>query len=75
MPSASEAAAAVPTVERSEAATAAAVVEAGTPMVAAMITLAAAPSTTLIVTSDLSTPAASAGLETVVARDHHLMLQ
>ena len=57
MPSASEAAAAVPTLERSEAATAAAVVDAGTAMVALMITLAAV---TRIVTSDLSTAAASA---------------
>ena len=56
-PSASEAAAAVPTLERSAAATAAAVVEVGTAMVAVMRTLAAV---TLIVTSDLSTPAASA---------------
>ena len=59
MPSAAEASAAVPSVEESEACTAAAVVEAGTAMLAVMITLAAA---TLIVTSDLSTPAAAATL-------------
>ena len=52
-----EGSAAMPRVEDSEACTAAAVVEAGTPMVAVMITLAAA---TLIVPSDLSTPAAAA---------------
>ena len=57
IPSASEAAAAVPSLEDSEASTAAAVVEAGTPMVAVMITLAA---DTSMVTSDLSTPAAVA---------------
>ena len=57
MPSAAEASAAVPRVEESEARTASAVMEAGTPMVALMRTLAAA---TLIVTNDLSTPAAPA---------------
>ena len=57
IPSASEAAAAVPRVEASEVCTASAVVEAGTAMVAVMITLAAA---TSMVTSDLSTPAAVA---------------
>ena len=55
--SASEASAAVPRVEESAARTAAAVLEAGTTMVAVMITLAAA---TLIVTWDLSMPAAAA---------------
>ena len=45
----------VPRVEESDSCTAAAVVSAGTAMVAVMITLAA---TTLIVTRDLSTPAA-----------------
>ena len=57
MPSAAEAAVAVPRVEDSKVCTAAAVVEAGTAMVAVMITLAAAK---LIVTWDLSTPAAVA---------------
>jgi hypothetical protein len=57
IPSAAEAAAAVPRVEESEVCTVAAVMEAGTVMVAVMITLAAA---TLIVTNDLSTPAAVA---------------
>ena len=57
MTSAAEASAAVPRVEESEVCTASAVVEAGTAMVAVMRTLAAA---TRIVTSDLSTPAASA---------------
>ena len=56
-PSAVEAAAAVPRVEESELCTASAVLEAGTVMVAVMSTLATA---TRIVTSDLSTPAASA---------------
>ena len=58
MPSAAEAAAAVPRVEASEVCTAAGVVEAGTAMVAVMITEAAA---TLMVTSEASsTPAAVA---------------
>ena len=57
IPSAAEAAAAVPRLEESEACSAAAVMEAGTVMVAVMITLAAA---TLIVTNDMSTPAAVA---------------
>ena len=57
MPSAVEAVAAVPRVEESEVCTAAGVVEAGTAMVAVMSTL---PAATLIVTSDLSTPAAVA---------------
>jgi len=57
MSSAADAAAAVPRVENSEVCTAAAVVEAGTAIVAVMITLAAAK---LIVTWDLSTPAAVA---------------
>ena len=57
IPSAAEALSAVPRVEESEVCTAAAVMEAGTVMVAVMITLAAA---TLIVTNDLSTPAAVA---------------
>ena len=57
MPSAAEAAAAVPRVVVSEVCTAAAVEEAGTAMVAVMITLAAV---TSMVTSDLSTPAAVA---------------
>ena len=57
MTSAAEASAVVPRVEESEFCTASAVVEAGTAMVAVMRTLAAA---TRIVTSDLSTPAASA---------------
>ena len=57
MPSAAEAAAAVPRVEVSEVCTAAGVVEAGTTMVAVMSTLAAV---TLMVTSEASTPAASA---------------
>ena len=57
MPSAAEAAAAVPRVVVSEVCTTAAVEEAGTAMVAVMITLAAA---TSMVTSDLSTPAAVA---------------
>ena len=56
-PSAAEAAAAVPRVEASEVCTSSADIEAGTAMVAVMRTLAAV---TLIVTSDLSTPAASA---------------
>ena len=56
-PSTAEAASTVASLEESEACTAAAVVEAGTAMLAVMITLAAA---TLIVTSDLSTPAAAA---------------
>ena len=53
-PSSVEAASAVPSVEASEVCSASAVVEAGTMMVAVMRTLAAV---TLIVTSDLSTPA------------------
>ena len=57
MPSTAEAAAAVPTVLVSELSTVAAGVAAGTAMAAVMITLAAA---TLIVTSDLWTPAAVA---------------
>ena len=57
IPSAAEALSAVPRLEESEVCTAAAVMEAGTVMVAVMITLAAA---TLIVTNDLSTPAAVA---------------
>eukprot|EP00964_Phaeocystis_antarctica_P030697 scaffold17359_cov57-Phaeocystis_antarctica.AAC.4 len=57
MPSAAEAAAAVPRVELSEVCTAAAVVEAGTAMVAVMSTL---PAVTTMVTSDSSTPAAAA---------------
>ena len=57
MPSAVEAAAAVPRVELSEVCTAAAVVEAGTAMVAVMSTL---PAVTTMVTSDSSTPAAVA---------------
>ena len=57
MPSAVEAAAAVPRVEASEVSTAAAVVEAGTAMVAVMSTL---PAVTAMVTSDVSTPAAVA---------------
>ena len=56
-PSAAEAASAVPRVEASEVCTSSAAIEAGTAMVAVMRTLAAA---TRIVTSDLSTPAASA---------------
>ena len=56
-PSAVEAALAVPRVEESEVCTSSAVMEAGTAMVAVTRTLAAA---TRIVTSDLSTPAASA---------------
>eukprot|EP00964_Phaeocystis_antarctica_P042126 scaffold24121_cov72-Phaeocystis_antarctica.AAC.1 len=56
-PSAAEAASAVPRVEESKLCTTSAVVEAGTAMVAVMRTLAA---NTRIVTSDLSTPAASA---------------
>eukprot|EP00964_Phaeocystis_antarctica_P122339 scaffold85992_cov63-Phaeocystis_antarctica.AAC.10 len=56
-PSAVEASAAVPRLEESEVCTASAVVEAGTAMVAVMSTL---PAATLIVTSDLSTPAAVA---------------
>ena len=56
-PSAVEAASAVPRLEESEVCTWSAVLEAGTAMVAVMRTLAA---TTRIVTSDLSTPAASA---------------
>ena len=54
-----EAAAAVASLEESELCSVVAVVEAGTEMVAVTITLAAA---TLIVTSDLSTPAAVATL-------------
>ena len=58
MPSAAEAAAAVPRVEASEVCTAAGVVEAGTAMVAVMIT---EPAATLMVTSEASsTPAAVA---------------
>ena len=57
MPSAVEAASAVPRREESEVCTTPAVVETGTIMVAVMRTLAAA---TRIVTSDLSTPAVSA---------------
>ena len=57
IPSAAEAAAAVPRVEESESCTTSAVVEAGTAIVAVMRTLAAV---TRIVTSDLSTPAALA---------------
>ena len=57
MPSAVEAAAAVPRVEASEVSTAAGVVEAGTAMVAVMSTL---PAVTAMVTSDVSTPAAVA---------------
>ena len=57
MPSTAEAAAAVPTVLVSELSTVAAGVAAGTTMAAVMITLAAA---TLMVTSDLWTPAAVA---------------
>jgi len=57
IPRAAEAVSEVPRLEESEVCTAAAVVEAGTAMVAVMRTLAAA---TLIVTSDLSTPAAVA---------------
>eukprot|EP00964_Phaeocystis_antarctica_P093432 scaffold60280_cov70-Phaeocystis_antarctica.AAC.1 len=56
-PSTAEAASAVPRVEESEVCTSSAVMEAGTAMVAVTRTLAAA---TRIVTSDLSTPAASA---------------
>ena len=52
-----EAASAVPRLEKSEVSTTSRLVEAGTAMVAVMRTLAAA---TWIVTSDLSTPAASA---------------
>ena len=58
-PSTVEAASAVASLEESEVCTAVAVVEAGTAMLAVMITLAAA---TLIVTSDLSMPAAAATL-------------
>ena len=54
MPSASEAASAVPRLEESEVRSASAVVEAGTAIVAVMRTLAAV---TRILTSDLSTPA------------------
>ena len=57
IPSAAEAAAAVPRLEESEVFSAVALMEAGTAMVAVMITLAAA---TPIVTSDLSMPAAVA---------------
>jgi uncharacterized membrane protein YgcG len=57
MPSAVEAAAALPRVEESEVCTVAAVVVAGTAMVAVMSTL---PAVTAMVTSDLSTPAAVA---------------
>merc|ERR1740130_2571173 len=57
IPSAAEAVAAVPSFEESKVCTDAAVVPAGTLMVAVMITLAAA---TLIVTSDMETPAARA---------------
>ena len=56
-PSAAEAASAVPRVEASEVCTSSAAIEAGTAMVAVMRTLEAA---TRIVTSDSSTPAASA---------------
>ena len=59
MPSTVEAASAVASLEESEVCTAVAVVEAGTAMRAVIITLAAA---TLIVTSDLSMPAAAATL-------------
>eukprot|EP00964_Phaeocystis_antarctica_P022436 scaffold12455_cov62-Phaeocystis_antarctica.AAC.3 len=59
MPSTAEAASAVASLEESEVCTAVAVVEAGTAMLAVIITLAAA---TLIVTNDLSTPAAAATL-------------
>ena len=58
-PSAVEAASVVARLEESEVCTAVAVVEAGTAMRAVIITLAAA---TLIVTSDLSMPAAAATL-------------
>ena len=57
MPSAAEAAAGVPTMAVSEVSTVAAGMAVGTAMAAVMITLAAA---TLIVTSDLWTPAAVA---------------
>ena len=57
MPRTVEAVAAVPRVEESEVCTASAVVEAGTAIMAVMIMLAAAK---LIVTWDLSTPAAKA---------------
>ena len=57
MPSAVEAAAAVPRLEESEVFSWSAVLEAGTAMVAVMRTLAAV---TWMVTSDLSTPAAVA---------------
>ena len=57
MPSTEEAASAVLRVEVSEFCTTMAEVEAGTAMVAVMITL---PGATLIVTSDVSTPAAAA---------------
>ena len=60
MLSTAEASAAVPRVEESEVCTSAAVAEVGTAMVAVMRTLAAATST---VTSDASTPAASATCE------------
>ena len=53
MPSAVEAAAAVPRLEESEVCNAAAVVDAGIESMAVMITL---PAVTLIVTSDLSKP-------------------
>ena len=56
-PSAVEASSAVPRLEESKVCISSTVMEAGTAMVAVMSTLAAA---TLIVTSDLSTPAASA---------------
>ena len=58
-PSTAEAAPAVPRLEESEVCISSAVMEAGMAMVAVMRTLAAA---TLIVTSDLSTPAALATL-------------
>ena len=57
MPSAAEASAAEPRLEESDVTNAAGLAEAGTAMVAVMITL---PGATLIVTSDVSTPAAAA---------------
>ena len=61
MPSAVEAAEAVPRVEAREACTAEAVVEAGTAMVAVMITLPAVMAmSTGMLTGDVSTPAAAA---------------
>ena len=57
IPSAAEAAVALPRVEESDSRTAAAVVATGTAMEAVIMTLAAA---TLIVTTDSSTPAAVA---------------